>query len=100
MNAIRHDSPELIRFWIDTTHLEPPSYALRTTADTLPRDARLDSQDVDTDLDEPFGENVGKFTTTEFVICEPPQVTHGHDASIVNGYPCAVVEMVHRPRHR
>jgi hypothetical protein len=100
MNAIRHNSPKVIRFRIDTTHTEPASDTLGTADNTLPSDSCLDIERIDTDLDEPFSENISEFTSAEIVICEPPQVTYAHDTGIVDTNPCAIVELMNRRRHK
>lgn len=68
MDATRHDSPEFVGFGIDASHSEPASDPVGATVDTLARDPCIDVQDVDTDFDEPFGENISEITLTEIVV--------------------------------
>jgi hypothetical protein len=100
MDAIRHNSPKFTDLWIDTTDLKPSRDTLRTAVDTLPSDPCLDIQRIDADLNESLGKNVGEFALTEIVVCEPPEVTYGHDTGIVDTDPCAIVELMNRCRHR
>lgn len=72
MDGIRHNSSELVGFWIDASHLEPVRDTVGTAADTLARDPCFDVRDIDTDLDEPFGEKICEITLTEIVILQPP----------------------------
>lgn len=72
MDSIWDNSPELVGFWIDTPHLEPARDAVGTAADTLARDPCFNVRDIDTDLDESFGEKICEITLTEIVILQPP----------------------------
>jgi hypothetical protein len=100
VDAIRYNSPEFTDRWIDTTDLEPPRNTVRTADDTLPDDPRFDIQYINADLNEPLGKNVGKLALTEIVVCEPPEVTYGHDTGIVDTDPCPIVELMNRCCHR
>lgn len=70
MDSIWHNRPELVGFWIDASHSEPPRDTVGTAADTLPRNPCFDVRDIDTDLDEPFGEKVSEITLTEIVLLQ------------------------------
>ena len=100
MDTLVDDGVELARVGGDhAADGEPVGDAAGTTRDTLPGDAGLDIGVVDAGLDEPLGEQIGRFTVTKVAGRQQPQLRDVQFAGVVDRDSGPVVELVHVSCH-